>query len=66
MASKTNLLTEQSGSQTENELMVARGKAEKGLWEGQVHTAVFKTDNWKRPTVEHGELCSMLCARLDG
>ena len=46
--------------------MVARGKAEKGLWEGQVHTAVFKTDNWKRPTVEHGELCSMLCARLDG
>ena len=31
-----------------------------------VHTAVFKTDNQQGPTVQHGELCSMLCGSLDG
>ena len=30
------------------------------------HTAVFKMDNQQRPTVQHRELCSMLCGSLDG
>ena len=36
------------------------------LWEGHVHTDVFKMDNQQRPTVELRELCSVLCASLDG
>ena len=30
------------------------------------HTATFKMDNQQGPTVEHRELCSMLCGSLDG
>ena len=30
------------------------------------HTAIFKTVNQQGPTVEHRELCSMLCGSLDG
>ena len=36
------------------------------VWEGQVHTAVFKIDNQPESTVEHLERCLMLCDRLDG
>ena len=31
-----------------------------------VHTAIFKMDNHLGPTVQHMELCSMLCGSLDG
>ena len=31
-----------------------------------VHTAIFKMDNQLGPTVQHMELCSMLCGSLDG
>ena len=30
------------------------------------YTAVFKTHNQQGPTVEHRELCSMLCGSQDG
>ena len=29
-------------------------------------TAIFKMDNQQGPTVQHRELCSMLCDGLDG
>ena len=38
----------------ENELMTAG------------HTAIFKMVNQQGPTVQHMELCSMLCGNLDG
>ena len=31
-----------------------------------VHTAIFKMDNQRGPTLQHVELCSMLCGSLDG
>ena len=37
-----------------------------GVWNGHVHTTVFKMDNQQGPTVEHRELCSVLCGSLDG
>ena len=53
----------------ENELLVARGKEggkdNQGVWDGHIHTAIFKMDN-QGPTVQHRELCSMLCGSLDG
>ena len=33
---------------------------------GHAHTAIFKMDNQQGPTVQHRELCSMLCGSLDG
>ena len=37
-----------------------------GTLEDHVHTAIFKMDNQQGPIVSHMELCSMLCASLDG
>ena len=42
-----------------------RGRDSLEVWNGHVHTAVFKTDNQWRPTVQHRELCSILCDSLD-
>ena len=42
------------------------GRDSKGVWDGHVHTAIFKMDNQQGPTVEHMKLCSMLCGNLDG
>ena len=51
------------------ELMVAGGK-DQGKEQlgslGHAHTAVFKMDNQQGLTVEHRELCSMLCVSLNG
>ena len=49
----------------ENELMFA-GQKGQGVWDGHVHTAVFKMENQQGPTVEHRELCVVLCGSLDG
>ena len=40
------------------------GRDSQGVWEGHVHTALFKMDNQQGPIVEHMELYSMLCASL--
>ena len=32
----------------------------------EVHTAILDMDNQQKPTGEHMELCSLLCASLDG
>ena len=42
------------------------GRGRQGVWDQCVHTAVFKKDNQQGPTVQHGELGSMLCDILDG
>ena len=36
------------------------------VWNGHVHTAVFKIGNQEGPTIWHVELCLMLCGSLDG
>ena len=36
------------------------------VWEGHGHTAIFKVDNQQNPIVQHMELCSVICASLDG
>ena len=38
----------------------------KGVWNGHVHTAVFKTDNQQRPPAEHRDLFSVSCGSLGG
>ena len=51
----------------ENELMLAGGKDggdSQGVWDGHVHTAIFKMTKQQGPTVQHRELCSMLCGSL--
>ena len=37
-----------------------------GVWDGHVHTAIFKVDSQQGPVAEHRELYSMLCGSLDG
>ena len=44
----------------------AGGRDSQGVWDSQVHTAIFKMDNQQGPTVQRRELCSMLCGSLDG
>ena len=57
----------------ENELTVAGGQGPRmgrrdswGVWDGHIHTAILKIGNQQGPTVQHLELCSMLCGSLDG
>ena len=42
------------------------GRDNKGVWDGHIHTAIFKMDNQQGPAVEHRELCSMIRGCLDG
>jgi len=42
------------------------GRNSWGVWDGQVYTATFKTDNQQGATVQHSELCSVLRGSLDG
>ena len=60
-----NLQNRNRFTDLENELMVANRKGE-GVWDGHVHTALFKTDNQQEPTAQHREVCSMLCGSLNG
>ena len=45
----------------ENERTVAGGE---GIWEGQGHAAVFNMENLQGPSVQPGEVCSILCNNL--
>ena len=60
-----NLQNRNRFTDLENELMVANRKGE-GVWDGHVHTALFKTDNQQEPTAQHREVCSMSCGSLNG
>ena len=64
LCSKIGMKTE-GDSQTQN-LWLPEGKGWLDIWEGHAHIAVFKIDNEQGPTVQHMELCSMLCGSLDG
>ena len=37
-----------------------------GVWDGHVLPAVFKMDSQQGPTLQHMELCSVLCGSLEG
>ena len=37
-----------------------------GVWDGRVHTAVFKMHIQQGPTTQRGEFCAMLRGSLDG
>ena len=37
-----------------------------GVWDCHIHTSISKIDNQKGPTVQHRELCSVLCNDLNG
>ena len=41
-------------------------KDSQGVWEGHVHTAVFKMGNQQGATVQHMGRSSVLCGSLDG
>ena len=58
--------TERDSQTYKTNLRLPGGKDSQGLWEGHVHTAVFRMDDQQGPTVQHMELRSMLCASLDG
>ena len=36
------------------------GRDGQGVWDGYVHTAIFKTDNQQGLTIWHKELCAVL------
>ena len=38
-----------------------RGQHSWGVWDGPVHTAIFKMDSQQGPTVQHRDLCSLSC-----
>ena len=42
------------------------GKDSQGVWNGHVHTDIFKMDNQRGPIVQQRELCSILCNNLNG
>ena len=42
------------------------GRDNQRVWDGHVHTAMFKMYNQQGPTVQHRELGSMLCGSLEG
>ena len=65
----TNKLTKQKMIQQTwrtNLVWLLRGRDSQGVWDGHVHSAVFKMDNQQGPTGQHKELCSVLCSSLDG
>ena len=41
-----------------------RGKGQ-GVWDGHIHTAIFKVENQPGPIVQNRELCLALCGSLD-
>ena len=43
-----------------------QGRDSWGVWDGYVHTAIFKMDNQQGLAVQYQEFCSMLYGSLDG
>ena len=42
-----------------------RGKGSYGVWDGHVHTTIFKMDNQQGPTAQYRELCLLLSGSLE-
>ena len=58
--------TERDSQTLKTNLQLMEGRGSWGVWDRQVHTAIFKMGNQQGPPVEHRELCSVLRGRLDG
>ena len=62
----TNEHTYKTERDLKNELMVARrkdwGRDSQEVWDGHVHTVVFKMDNQQGPTVQHMKLKCFVAA----
>ena len=43
-----------------------RGRESLGVWDGNVHIAIFKIDNQRGSTTQHRERCSKFCSNLNG
>ena len=50
---QTNLQNRKRLTDLENKLMVVGGKDSLGVWDGHVHTAIFKIDNQQGPDVKN-------------
>ena len=62
-----NLQNRKRFTDLESALMVARGGGTvRGVWDGHVHTAIFRMDNQRGPTVGHKECVTVLRASLGG
>ena len=67
-----NLFTEQIQThrlrkQTYGSHKRKKGERDKlGVWDENIHTTVYKIDRQQGPTVQHVELCSVLCSSLNG
>ena len=64
-----NLYTRQKQTQTHSKQTYGyqRGKETSdklGVWNEQIHTTIYKTDNQQGPTVQHREPYSMFCKNL--
>ena len=46
-----NSLVKQKNTDFENYIMIAGGRDSRGVWDGHIHTAIFKMDNQQGPTV---------------
>ena len=57
----------ETDSQTQRmNLWLPGGRDSQGVWDGHVHTAIFRMGNLQGPPVLHMELCSMFFGSLDG
>ena len=65
-----NLQNRERPTDLENKLMVAGGmdggRDSQGVWDGHVHSVIFKMEDQQGPTVQHKELCPILCGSMDG
>ena len=62
-----NLQNRKRLTDLKSELIIAgKGRESYQVWDGHVHTAIFKMDNQQGPTVQHVELSSMLCGSRNG
>ena len=62
-----NLQNRKRLTDLKSELIIAgKGRESYQVWDGHVHTAIFKMDNQQGPAVQHMELWSMFCGSLHG
>ena len=66
-----NLFTKQKDSETQRtnygyQWGRVGGWYSQGVWDQHAHTALFEMDNQQGPTVQHRELCLMLCTAWMG
>ena len=58
--------TERDSQTQKMNMWLPGGRDSQAVWEGYVHTAIFKMVNQQGPIIQHMEFCLMLCGSLDG